>query len=228
MRTPLHTDAPLVLPRGRHAAPRQIVWLSQRERLLEAMTEAVAEKGYARAVVADAIARAGVSRKTFYEHFPNKEACFLAAWDAGVAVLLEEIERAIDDAAPDWLAAASAGTHMYLSILATNEAFARAFLIEVLAAGPEALARRAKVHERFAEHLAIVHAAARQDLDGLPEPSPAIFRACVGAIDELVCDELLAHGHERLPELLNTLLEVEVALLIGRDVVERELARRDP
>ena len=67
------------LPRGRHAATREIVWTSQRERLLEAMAGVVADKGYARVAVADVIDHAGVSRKTFYEHFANKEACFLAA-----------------------------------------------------------------------------------------------------------------------------------------------------
>src|SRR5687768_6636573 len=100
----------LVLPRGRHAAAREIVWESQRERMLAAMAEAVAAKGYARVAVADVIALAGVSRKTFYEHFANKDACLLAAFDAGVELLLEAIDEAIHAEAPDWLAAAAAGS----------------------------------------------------------------------------------------------------------------------
>src|SRR5258707_2850574 len=93
------------LPRGRHAAPPEVVWESQRGRMLEAMALAVAEKGYAATAVADVIARAGVSRKTFYEHFANREACFLAAYDAGVEALLAAIDEAIA-AAPDWQHAA--------------------------------------------------------------------------------------------------------------------------
>src|SRR4051794_15717647 len=99
--------APLVrvLPRGRHAAPREVVVESQRTRMLSAMASAVAEKGYSRTAVADVINRAGVSRKTFYEHFANKEECFLAAYDEGVGLLLAAIDEAVREAAPDWLAA---------------------------------------------------------------------------------------------------------------------------
>ena len=84
VRTRPPADPPL--PRGRHAAPREVVWESQRGRLLAAMAEVVASKGYGAVAVRDVIARAGVSRKTFYEHFDNKEECFLAAYDAGVEV----------------------------------------------------------------------------------------------------------------------------------------------
>src|SRR3954464_7125153 len=125
------------LPRGRHAAPREVVRNSQRGRMLAAMASAVGEKGYGAVAVADVIARAGVSRKTFYEHFDNKEECFLAAYAAGVEPWLDAIDAAIRAAAAgDPLAIARAGTARYLETLAANPAFARTFLIEVLAAGP--------------------------------------------------------------------------------------------
>ncbi len=212
---------PHVLPRGRHAASRELVWTSQRERLLAAMAAAVAEKTYARVAVADVIERAGVSRKTFYEQFANKEECFLAAYDAGVDRIMEGIDEAIAAAAPDWLAAAAAGSQRYLETLADNPAFARTFLVEVLAAGPVALARRTAVHDRFAEQLATVHAAAREDLPELPGHPPHVFRACVGAVDELVTQRLLEDGPQRLPDLLAPVLEVQSALLIGRELAGR-------
>src|ERR1700752_5261293 len=90
--------------------PRDVVWRSQRGRLLAAMAAAVAVKGYAGVAVADVIAQAGVSRKTFYEHFDNKEECFLAAYDAGVELILDAIDAAIADAAPEPVAIARAGT----------------------------------------------------------------------------------------------------------------------
>jgi AcrR family transcriptional regulator len=207
-----------VLPRGRHAASREIVWRSQRERLLEAMAGAVAEKGYVRASVADVIERAGVSRKTFYEHFTNKEACFLAAYDAGVDAMLERCEEEIRDAAPDWLRGAEAGTRCYLETLAHNADFARTYLVEVLAAGPEALERRTVVHERFADLLEQTHREARRDVPALPDPPRHIFRAAVGAVDELVTDELLRRGAERLPEMLDVVVEVQLSLLVGREL----------
>jgi AcrR family transcriptional regulator len=202
------------LPRGRHAAPRAVVWESQRGRMLAAMATAVGEKGYGAVAVADVIARAGVSRRTFYEHFDNKEECFLAAYDAGVDAMLGAIDSAIRDAAAGGpLAIARAGTARYLETLAANPAFARTFLVEVLAAGPRALERRAAVHARFADQLAVVHRAARSS-PRAPEPGPHVFRACVGAIYELVTDHVLRRGAESLPELLDDLVEIERALLI--------------
>ena len=75
------------LPRGRHGIPREEVLASQRGRMLVAMTEAVAERGFAKVTVADVIRRAGVSRETFYQHFSDKDDAFLAALD-GAAQLL--------------------------------------------------------------------------------------------------------------------------------------------
>jgi AcrR family transcriptional regulator len=200
------------LPRGRHAAPRRVVWESQRGRMLAAMATAVGEKGYAEVAVADVVARAGVSRKTFYEQFANKLECFLAAYDTGVDVVLGAIDSAIAAAGPDPLAIARAGTSRYLETLAANPAFARTFLVEVLAAGPEALARRAEVHERFAAQLASIH---RAWAPAGPEPSAHVFRACVGAIHELVMAHVLEHGAETLPELLDPIVAVERALLLA-------------
>ena len=216
----------LVLPRGRHAAPRQVVLDSQRERLLAAMADAVAEKGYARTAVADVIERAGVSRKTFYEHFPNKDACFLTAYDTGVDALLEAIDEAIHEEAPDWIGAAIAGARCYLESLAANPAFARTFLIEVLGAGPDALARRSEVHARFADQIAEVHAAARRDLPDLPPVAPHVFRAAVGAVNELVAEDLLLRGAATLPELLDVVVDIQLSLQLGRELATRMLQAR--
>jgi AcrR family transcriptional regulator len=199
-----------VLPRGRHAAPREVVAESQRERLLVAMADATAAKGYANVAVADVIERAGVSRRSFYEHFANKEECFLAAYDAGVAGLLDAIAGAESEAGEGLMQAARAGTEAYLQILADNPAFARTFLIEVLGAGPDALARRDAVHERFAQRVRDGYRALAGDL---PEPPAYIFRAAVGAIHELVIDRLLKEGPEALPELLGPILDIELRLL---------------
>src|SRR3954454_19040502 len=83
------------LPRGRHSLTREQVESSQRERLLLAMCEAVAERGYVATSVADVIARARVSRETFYRHFADKQTCFEAAHDRGVEILLGEMGEAL-------------------------------------------------------------------------------------------------------------------------------------
>jgi hypothetical protein len=125
-------------------------------------------------------------------------------------------------AAPDPYRAAAAGTRAYLDTLAANPALARAFFVEVLAAGRAALKRRDVVLERFADQLEEIYAAARETLDVLPAPPPRyVFRACVGAINELVTRELLLSGPERLPEIADAILDVEMRLLVGHELAER-------
>jgi AcrR family transcriptional regulator len=215
------TDVMAVLPRGRHAAPRAVVREAQRARMLAAMVQAVAEKGYAHVAVADVIQRAGVSRKTFYEQFANKEECFLAAYDAGVDGLLAAIDDALSELAPDWLAASRRAVGVYLARMAASPAFARAFLIEVLGAGPPALARRDAVQGRFADQLAAIHRRARADIPDIPELPPHTFRAAVGAVNELVTAHVLEHGAATLPELADAILDVHLALLVGRETASR-------
>jgi AcrR family transcriptional regulator len=215
------TDILAVLPRGRHAAPRAVVRETQRARMLEAIVQAVAEKGYANAVVADVIQRAGVSRKTFYEQFANKEECFLAAYDAGVDGLLAAIDDALAEPSPDWLTATRRAVEVYLARMAASPAFARACLIEVLGAGPAALARRDAVQVRFADQLAAIHGRARADIPAIPELAPTTFRAAVGAVNELVTAHVLEHGADTLPTLADPILDVHLALLVGRELAAR-------
>jgi AcrR family transcriptional regulator len=212
------TNILTVLPRGRHAAPRPVVREAQRVRMLAAMVQAVAEKGYARVTVADVIQHAGVSRKTFYEQFANKDECFLAAYDATVDVLLATIDEALDPLAPDWLAAHRAAVDAYLQALAAREEFAKAFLVEVLGAGPEALSRREAIQDRFAAQLRDVHRRARHDIPEIPEVPPYTFRAAVGAVTELVTAHVLEYGADTLPGLADAVLDVQLALLVGREV----------
>jgi AcrR family transcriptional regulator len=204
------------LPRGPHRLGREQVLESQRGRMLDAIAEAVAAKGYAATTVGDVVSGAGVSRKTFYEHFADKEECFLAAWDTGVELLLDAIIESRKRAS-DPIGRMRAGLHAYLATLAAEPAFARSFLIEVVAAGPRAEARRAEVHERFAELFGTLHRQARREMPQLPVVSDAIPRAAVGAINELVSDYVRAGRTDQLLELEETILYLELVLFAGHD-----------
>jgi AcrR family transcriptional regulator len=206
--------APRSLPRGPHQLAREVVLASQRGRMIEAMVEAVAEKGYAATTVADVVAGAGVSRRTFYEHFSDKEDCFLAAYDAGVDILLGHlVEEAAAAGGLDWRERTRRGVRAYLDVLAAEPAFARTFLIEVVAAGPRALDRRAEVHGRFVELLRTQLALARDDHPELPEVPDAVFAAIVGGVNEVVSGWVREGRGERLPELEPTLTRIQLALL---------------
>ena len=121
----------------------------QRARLLEAMVQAVAEKGYEVATVADAVRLAKVSRGTFYELFDSKEACLLAAYKLGYEVLEQRIDAAIRDAA-DWREELRLGIRAYLETLEHDPLFARVYLIEAEVVWEE----REAVLQRFARRYA--------------------------------------------------------------------------
>src|SRR3954470_19221349 len=206
--------APRPLPRGPHNLTRDDVLASQRQRMTDAMAAAVAGKGYASTTVGDVVAGAGVSRKTFYEHFRDKEECFLAAFDAGVEALLAAIVAA-EPAGPGWIEALRARVRAYLVTLASRPEFARTFLIEVFAAGPRALERRAQVHERFAQLIADLYTQTGREFPELPAVADPIWTAAVGALNELVTVHVREGRTERLPELEDTLVYVQVALFSG-------------
>jgi AcrR family transcriptional regulator len=197
-------DVPKVLPRGPHRLAREVVLASQRGRLLDGIAQVVAEKGYGAATVADVIERAGVSRKTFYEHFRDKEACFLAAYDTGVEVLLATLREADRDIA-DPLERTRARVRAYLETLAAEPAFARTFLIEVAAAGQRALRRRREVHDEFA-------ASTREVVPGDGAPDEFSL-AAVGATQELVTRWVEDGRTAELPALEDTVVRIYAALL---------------
>jgi AcrR family transcriptional regulator len=199
-------DIPRRLPRGTHGLDRDVVEASQRTRLLEAIGRAVAERGYAGATIDDVVRRAGVSKKTFYDHFADKEDCFLAAYEAASEELLARVAEA-HSAHDDWLDRTRAGIVAYLRWLAADPALARVYLVEVAAAGPRALERRERLRDRYAELI--------RERRGSDLPFE-IFHAVVAAVDDLVVRHIREHGAEKLPELEPTLVHLQVALLDGK------------
>jgi AcrR family transcriptional regulator len=119
--------------------------------MLRAIADAVAEKGFARVTVADVISRAGVSRETFYEHFSDKDACFLAALEEGARVLLEILSSALAHAEGSPVARFDTVLKAYLTTLASEPSFAKAFLIDAYGAGPRARQRRIDLQQTFVE-----------------------------------------------------------------------------
>ena len=125
-------EIPRRLPRGTHGLDRRLVVESQRTRLLEAVGRAVAEKGYSDTTIDDIVRGAGVSKKTFYEHFSDKEDCFVSAYEVAAEQLFERVRDAqLRNPEDDWLERTRAGIVAYLRWLAAEPALARVFLIEV-------------------------------------------------------------------------------------------------
>jgi AcrR family transcriptional regulator len=141
------------LPRGRHGLSREQVEVDQRLRIFMGMAEAMRAKGYVGTPVADIIKRAGVSRETFYRLYDDKLASFLSAFDLVGEVLIDRL-RASAETPGDPMARFERAVATYLDTLASEPGYARLFLVDVYAAGPEAMARRTLVQQRIVDALA--------------------------------------------------------------------------
>ena len=188
---------------------------NHRQRLLEGMAEAITDKGYAATTIADVVSRARVSKRTFYEHFADKEAAFLATYPAASDDMLAVIAEAAAIDAP-WQERIEAGVRAYLTELAAHPALTRTFLVEIQAAGPRALALRRDVMTRFARGLqAIVADVASKD-ERVAPLSDGLATAIVGGINELLLRGVEEGGAEDLTELTETASAFIRAVLSAR------------
>ena len=174
---------------------------SQRGRILQAMIEVVAERGYPETRVVDVISLAGVSRKTFYELFDSKEDCFLAAYDILLGNLFGDTAKGFESKpGASWSERTAAGLSALLEHLAAHPDEARFAIVEVLAAGPKALARRDAALRQFTGFLDAGRAETSVELPGITSLSVA------GGVNELLYSEILHGATARLPSRLPDLM----------------------
>ena len=207
------------LPAGRHGLPREFVVQNQRERIVTALVDVVAERGYNATTVANITKAASVSRRTFYEHFDDKEACFLAAYEM-VADHIAASMRAAAEAFEDWPQKVRAALATMLSFLAGEPELARLMMIEPTAAGGEIAAR----HRASMQGLVEILKAGRPEHGGKHPLPEATEEALVGGIVSLVIREIGAGRTEQLERLLPDLVELTLAPYVGVEQAER-LAR---
>jgi len=143
------------LPRGRHGIDAEAVVASQRARLLRAVVQVVGERGWSGTRIADVVAAAAVSRRTFYELFDGLEACFTAAIETGFAQLI----AAIDDATPadseEFEARVRRFLGAYVDLLAATPGATRALHVEMLRGSDEVRALHDRVMEAVGERLLV-------------------------------------------------------------------------
>src|SRR3954452_16602554 len=120
----------------------------RRETLLIGMLEAVGADGYDAASVRAVLDRTGLYRQAFYDNFPDKDACYLEALGVGVA-RLESMAIAAAAAVETWQGKLRAGLGALLDALDAAPDIGRALIVEVHAAGEEALAKRAEAMKRI-------------------------------------------------------------------------------
>lgn len=210
------------LPRGRHKLATEVVRASQRERLIRAMLETVAESGYEATTVPQVVARARVSRNAFYEFFADKTECFIAACDEEADELLSALLAFAAEA--DWVQMMRLGVGAYLRWWAGRPALARAYFIGLPAAGERAMAQRERAYARFRRLFVAIGQRARSEQPGLPPLDEFIPRLLVLAITELVAEEVRAGRTEQIPELEDRIAFTAIKLLADDETARRALA----
>ena len=195
-------------PSGIRSLPSDLVSAVQRERLLAAMLRATAQLGYREVSVQDVLERAGVSRPTFYEHFENKEDCFLAAFDAAFDEAMRRIEADCAKVEGGWEERVQAGLAAFLGYVAEQPALARMCMIEALSATPAATERYEDALQRFVD-------LTKQNVphdDQLPE---TIEETLVGGVAWIVYQQIRRHEADKAEDLLPELSEFMLAPFHG-------------
>jgi AcrR family transcriptional regulator len=170
------------LPRGPQALPREQVAAYQRERLFKAMVESVYEQGYVASTISELVARAHISRRSFYEHFDNKDECLLATYDTVLERLLRRLRGAAQETDSEWSEQLEALVRGLFDAAGDRPDAARLVCVEMGAAGPVGVQRWADGAERLQSF--IVEGFARAPGPGtVPDP---VARAIVGALRKIL------------------------------------------
>ncbi|HTA04919.1 MAG TPA: TetR/AcrR family transcriptional regulator [Solirubrobacteraceae bacterium] len=182
------------LPSGRHDLAREEVVKSQRERIVDATAEIVAEKGFAGLTIPEIASRANVSHETFYEMYPTKHDAFLGAQKVGLHQALRTTAEAYEAHGSDWPSGVAAGLHALMDFVCSEPSHAHLTLVDTFGASPQAIEIRESALNGFTAYL-----------------SPGFEHAAPGAEVPDVAAEAVAGGvwqvlhhyieHKRLGEL---------------------------
>jgi AcrR family transcriptional regulator len=195
---------------GAHELRREVVVHHQRERILTAVVELVAERGYRAVTVADIVKRAAIARLKFYENFGSKQDCFLAAFDAGLEEATGRVGEAVDSAGDSFPDRVRAGITALLDLFSERPALARACVLEAPSLGAAMGDRRQRGLAAFAPLLA----GAREG-GGEAELPGSVEESVFDGLYWLLYDAILTGTPERVEELRPQLVEFALLPFLG-------------
>ncbi len=188
------------------------------ERLLQGMLEAVGTEGYDATSVRTVLSRTGLYRQAFYDNFADKDSCYLAALHVGIE-RLEETMVVAATGEVGWRNQLRAGLGALLDLLDAEPDFGRGVIVEVHAAGPEALAKRAEAMKRAADFIDL----ARQEVESPDSPPPIAPEGIVSGIHAIVHSRLSTGATEGFRKLLPEFMYFAVLPYFGAAAASEEM-----
>ncbi len=206
-----------------HLDGREQVADIQRARMLAAMVEEVAERGVGNVTVSDVVARSGVSRRTFYEIFDDREDCFLAAFDNAIGRLANVVIPAYEQKG-GWQAKIRSALTALLEYFDHEPGTGRLVIVETLGAGHRALERRGR---GIAQIITIVDQGRKESKTGASAP-PLTAEGVVGGALSVLHGRLTEPDPGNLVELVNPLTSMIVLPYLGAAAARKEIERPTP
>lgn len=201
-----------------HSPKLELVGSPKREKILEGMLEAVGAEGYDVTSVRTVLDRTGLYRQAFYDNFSDKDSCYLAALEMGIARLEA---TAVHAAASEesWRAKLRAGLAAFLDSLDAEPDFGRGVIVEVHAAGPEALAKRAEAMKKAADFIDL----ARAEMGESESPPQIAPEGIVAGIHAIVHSRLSTGASDGFRELLPEFMYFAVLPYFGAEAASAEM-----
>lgn len=217
-----HAARPARAPQAHSGAIRARLSGLQRSRILAASADVTVEHGAASVTVAHIVERSGVSRRTFYEQFADREDCLLAAFEQALELASERVLPAFETQRR-WRERIRAGLAELLAFVDEQPLLGRLLIVESLSGGTKTLVRRSQAIARIT---AAVDAGREEAKDVLPVPLAA--EGIVGGALTVIHSRLTQEGNGPLIELLNQLMGMIVLPYLGVKAARRELDRPLP
>lgn len=186
--------------------------ISPRSRLIAGMAKVLEQRALSELYADDVVREAGVSKRTFYQHFPNKEACFLALYRENSARVLGVLKEASGAAGLSALERIQLGSQAYLSFMQGQSALMKRLYIDILYLGTEGMKAKREVLQQFADVLLASYEAEREQMPALPPLDPELVLATVAGINELILFKIEDGQADRLRDLEG----VSQKLLLGQ------------
>jgi AcrR family transcriptional regulator len=182
-----------------------------RSRLLAGLATVLESKTLAELYADDIVRTAGVSKRTFYQHFKNKQECFLALYEENSAYIMTTLLQATQDESLSMVERVERGAEVYLAAMQAQAPLMKRLYIDILTLGSEGLAARRRVIGMFALLITDMYSKEQQRLPSLPDIPEVMLTGIIAGLNELILYRIEDGKADELTELASTTREMLMA-----------------